>query len=84
MFYTVEFLQSSGFDDWKRFDAQYEEVLRSCEEAKLGVKRHLHRCDTIDEWKEHFGSKWLNFEKAKAKFDPKMILSPGQRIFNRY
>ncbi|KAI4387792.1 hypothetical protein MLD38_000195 [Melastoma candidum] len=82
VFYTVEFLQSSGFDDWQKFDAQYEEILRWCKEAKLGVKQHLHRCNTVDEWKDHFGSKWSNFERVKAKFDPRMILSPGQRIFN--
>ncbi|KAI4380361.1 hypothetical protein MLD38_006560 [Melastoma candidum] len=82
VFYTVGFLQSSGPDDWRDFDLQNEEVLRCCEESGMGAKQYLPKYDARDEWKKHFGSKLVNFQRAKAKFDPKTILSPGQRIFN--
>ncbi|KAI4376532.1 hypothetical protein MLD38_014282 [Melastoma candidum] len=82
LFYTVGFLQSSGPEDWRDIDLQNEELLRFCDEAQMGIKQYIPNYDTGEEWKKHFGSKWSSFQEAKSKFDPKMILSPGQGIFN--
>ncbi|KAA3457861.1 cytokinin dehydrogenase 3 [Gossypium australe] len=82
IFYTVGFLHSSGFDDWEAFDDQNKEILKFCEEAGIGVKQYLPHFTSKDEWVHHFGSKWETFQQRKFQFDPKMILSPGQRIFN--
>ncbi|KAM1178688.1 hypothetical protein ACFX13_018283 [Malus domestica] len=82
VFYTVGFLHSSGFDDWEAFEEQNEEILGFCDRAGLEVKQYLPHIKTQQGWINHFGSKWKAFLKKKALFDPKRILSPGQRIFN--
>lgn len=82
IFYAVGFLHSSGFDDWEAFDDQNKEILKFCDEAGIGVKTYLPHFTSKDEWVRHFGSKWETFQQRKFQFDPKMILSPGQRIFN--
>lgn len=82
VFYTVGFLYSSGFDDWEAFEEQNEEILGFCDRAGLEVKQYLPHIKTQQGWINHFGSKWKAFLKKKALFDPKRILSPGQRIFN--
>ncbi|XP_039160565.1 cytokinin dehydrogenase 3 [Eucalyptus grandis] len=82
VFYTVGFLHSSGFEDWQEFDLQNKEVLLFCENNGIKVKQYLPNYNTEREWMEHFGSKWRTFQESKAQFDPKMLLSPGQRIFN--
>ena len=33
------------------------------------------------DWKEHFGEEWRSLVKAKHRFDPHNILTPGQGIF---
>ncbi|XP_030530037.1 cytokinin dehydrogenase 3 [Rhodamnia argentea] len=83
VFYTVGFLHSSGFDDWQRFDLQNKELLSFCEDAGIEVKHYLPNFGNEQEWTRHFGSKWRTFCNRKTRFDPKMIFSPGQRIFNR-
>ncbi|XP_028751575.1 cytokinin dehydrogenase 3 [Neltuma alba] len=82
VFYTVGFLHSSGFEDWKEFDVQNRDILKFCEEAGIKVKQYLAHYTTQKEWANHFGAKWRNFQERKYQFDPRMILSPGQRIFN--
>ncbi|KAF7837896.1 cytokinin dehydrogenase 3-like [Senna tora] len=82
VFYTVGFLHSSGFDDWKAFDEQNKEILRFCEGAGIKVKQYLPHYTTQQDWANHFGTKWSSFQERKYHFDPRMILSPGQRIFN--
>ncbi|KAH9762995.1 cytokinin dehydrogenase 3 [Citrus sinensis] len=82
VFYTVGFLHSSGFDEWEAFDDQNKEILKFCENAGIKVKQYLPYHRNKEEWIKHFGSKWNTFAQRKAHFDPKMILSPGQRIFN--
>ncbi|KAF8034126.1 hypothetical protein BT93_C0413 [Corymbia citriodora subsp. variegata] len=83
VFYTVGFLHSSGFDDWEKFDLQNKELLRFCEDAGIELKHYLPSFGNEQQWTRHFGSKWRRFHQRKARFDPKMILSPGQRIFSR-
>jgi cytokinin dehydrogenase len=34
-----------------------------------------------DDWKQHYGSVWQTVEVAKAKFDPKNVLTPGHGMF---
>ncbi|XP_010026880.1 cytokinin dehydrogenase 3 [Eucalyptus grandis] len=80
VFYAVGFLHSSGFEDWQEFDLQNKEVLHFCEDN--GIKQYLPNYSTESDWIQHFGPKWRKFEENKAQFDPKMLLSPGQNIFN--
>ncbi|XP_062148850.1 cytokinin dehydrogenase 3-like [Alnus glutinosa] len=83
VFYTIGFLHSSGFDDWEALDAQNKEILLFCNNAGIEVKQYLPKYyKTKEEWKNHFGKKWRTFQERKSQFDPKMILSPGQRVFN--
>ncbi|XP_030543438.1 cytokinin dehydrogenase 3-like [Rhodamnia argentea] len=82
VFYAVGFLHSSGFEDWQEFDLQNKEVLLFCEDNGIKVKQYLPNYSTEREWMQHFGPKWRTFQESKAQFDPKMLLSPGQRIFN--
>ncbi|CAK8531951.1 unnamed protein product [Lathyrus sativus] len=83
IFYAVGFLHSSGFDNWKAFDAQNIEILKFCKDAEIKYKLYLPHYSTQEEWRNHFGpKKWKSFVQRKYQFDPRMILSPGQRIFN--
>ncbi|KAK2395593.1 cytokinin dehydrogenase [Trifolium repens] len=83
IFYAVGFLHSSGFDNWKAFDAQNKEILQFCNDAEIKYKLYLPHYNTQEEWTNHFGpKKWKTFLQRKNEFDPRMILSPGQRIFN--
>ncbi|XP_058727779.1 cytokinin dehydrogenase 3-like [Vicia villosa] len=83
IFYAVGFLHSSGFDNWKAFDAQNIEILKFCNDAEIKYKLYLPHYSTQEEWRNHFGpKKWKSFVQRKYEFDPRMILSPGQRIFN--
>ncbi|KAJ6993717.1 cytokinin dehydrogenase 3 [Populus alba] len=82
IFYTVGFLHSSGFNDWQAYDHQNKDILKFCDKAGIEIKQYLPRYSSNKEWINHFGSKWRNFRERKAQFDPKMMLSPGQRIFN--
>ncbi|KAI4344522.1 hypothetical protein L6164_011739 [Bauhinia variegata] len=81
VFYTVGFLHSSGFDNWEAFVAQNKKILQFCDNTGIKVKQYLPHYRTQEDWKNHFGSKWRSFQESKQKFDPRMILSPGQRIF---
>ncbi|XP_058729402.1 cytokinin dehydrogenase 3-like [Vicia villosa] len=82
VFYTVGFLHSGRFDDWKAYEAQNKEILKFCSDVGIKVKQYLPNHNTQEDWKNHFGGKWKNFLERKLQFDPRMILSPGQKIFN--
>ncbi|KAL4620338.1 hypothetical protein ACB092_06G146900 [Castanea dentata] len=82
VFYVVSMLHSSGFNKWEAYDNQNKEILQFCDDAGIKVKPYLGHYETQEDWINHFGSKWESFRARKALFDPKMILSPGQRIFN--
>ncbi|RVW66836.1 Cytokinin dehydrogenase 3 [Vitis vinifera] len=69
-------------DDWEPLENQNKEILKFCDKAGIKIKRYLSRYTTKEDWMNHFGPKWRTFEDRKAQFDPKMILSPGQQIFN--
>ncbi|XP_038879415.1 cytokinin dehydrogenase 2-like [Benincasa hispida] len=82
VFYAAAILFSSGFKDWETFDAHNRDILKFCEEAGIGVKQYLPHFETQKDWINHFGRKWSVFRQRKALFDPKKLLSPGQKIFN--
>lgn len=82
IFYAIGLLHSSGADDWKPLENQNKEILQFCDKAGIKIKLYLSRYTTKEDWMKHFGPKWKTFEDRKAQFDPKIILSPGQRIFN--
>ncbi|CAK9167060.1 unnamed protein product [Ilex paraguariensis] len=81
-FYCVGFLRSTGFNDWEVLDDQNKEILQVCEKSGIKMKQYLPHYKTKEGWMNHFGSKWNTFQDRKSQFDPKMILSPGQGIFN--
>ena len=81
-FYCVGLLQSGTLDDWKNLDDQNNELLEFCDKNGIEIKQYLPHHKTRQDWMNHFGSKWSTFQERKARFDPKMILSPGQKIFN--
>jgi FAD/FMN-containing dehydrogenase len=33
------------------------------------------------DWRQHYGSEWDDFKRAKRKYDPGNILNPGPGIF---
>ncbi len=35
------------------------------------------------DWRAHFGPQWARFARAKGRYDPRRILTPGQGIFAR-
>ncbi|KAG7030486.1 Cytokinin dehydrogenase 3, partial [Cucurbita argyrosperma subsp. argyrosperma] len=82
VFYTIGFLHSSGFDERKLFDEQNEEIIEFCTKSGIQIKQYLPHYNTQTQWIHHFGSKWPTFRQRKIKFDPKLILSPGHKIFN--
>ncbi|XP_048567717.1 cytokinin dehydrogenase 2-like [Triticum urartu] len=90
VFYTVGILRSSvpastdgGRQLLRRLEEQNEEILRFCEETGIPCVQYLPYYADQDGWeKKHFGlAKWARFVDRKRKYDPKAILSRGQRIF---
>lgn len=80
-FYCVGLLHSGGADNWEALDAQNREILEFCDSGIM-IKQYLPHYSTKEDWMNHFGEKWKNFQDKKFKYDPKMILAPGQRIFH--
>ncbi|CAA0834974.1 Cytokinin dehydrogenase 3 [Striga hermonthica] len=82
IFYTLGLLSSCGPHEVEGFQKLNEEIIDFCEKCDINIKQYLPSYSSKEDWKKHFGSKWDIFQERKAKFDPNMILSPGQRIFN--
>ncbi|XP_010254443.1 PREDICTED: cytokinin dehydrogenase 3-like [Nelumbo nucifera] len=82
IFYHLALLRSSGIHDLEFFQRQNREILEFCDKAGIEIKQYLPHHESKAEWIKHFGPKWNTFKARKAMFDPKAILSPGQRIFN--
>ena len=38
---------------------------------------------TRGDWIQHFGDAWPDLARARRRYDPAGILTPGQRIFDR-
>ncbi|XAR67157.1 Cytokinin dehydrogenase [Bertholletia excelsa] len=83
-FYSIGLLVSGGESDWELLESQNKQILEFCSKAGIRAKQYLPHYRTKEEWMNHFGSKWETFQQRKRQFDPKMILSPGQRIFNSW
>lgn len=81
IFYTTSFLHTSGIDNWQVYEDQNQAVIKFCEGAGIKIVKYLADYTTIEEWIKHFGSKWTTFRERKVQYDPKNILSPGQKIF---
>ena len=49
----------------------------------LGGTRYPHGAApfTKQDWQNHYGSVWPQFQAWKKKFDPSGILTPGPEIF---
>ncbi|XP_057469506.1 cytokinin dehydrogenase 5 [Actinidia eriantha] len=60
---------------------QNRQILRFCDEAGINVKQYLPHYTSDEEWMDHFGDKWALFHQRKIEFDPRRILTTGQRIF---
>ncbi|KAJ7567676.1 hypothetical protein O6H91_01G001900 [Diphasiastrum complanatum] len=58
-------------------------TLKYCDSNRITYKQYLPNYSTHGEWIQHFGEFWPRFVDRKLKYDPKAILSPGQRIFSR-
>lgn len=82
VFYAIGILHSSSFDEWEAFDTVNKKILEFCRVAGIVIKQYLPHYETELDWRNHFGSKWENFKLRKLQFDPKKILSPGQKIFS--
>ncbi|KAI6688797.1 hypothetical protein NL676_025625 [Syzygium grande] len=89
VFYLVALLRSAavggGGDASRRLEHladQNRRILKFCRDEAIEVKQYLPHHATREEWADHFGDeRWARFHRNKMEFDPKRILSTGQRIF---
>lgn len=86
VFYLVALLRSALEDGDKTQKLDYltdqnRRILKFCREQGIPVKQYLPHYTATEDWKDHFGEKWERFRENKMEFDPKHILSTGQRIF---
>ncbi|PIN02728.1 Proteins containing the FAD binding domain [Handroanthus impetiginosus] len=82
IFYGLGLLHTSRPDEYQIYDKFNNDILEFCEKAGIEVKQYLPHYTSKADWIKHYGSKWGIIQQRKAMFDPKKILSPGQRIFN--
>ncbi|CAN1750218.1 Cytokinin dehydrogenase 3, partial [Linum perenne] len=82
VFYAFSLLSETNTDDLQKHFDQNAAVLEYCEKTGIKISQYLPSYSTQQAWIEHFGPKWATFLERKAQFDPKFILSPGQKIFN--
>lgn len=81
VFYTLGLLHTTKRSESDVFDDLNNEILEFCDKNGIKIKQYLPYYESKEDWMKHYGSKWNTFQERKAKFDPRMILSPGQRIF---
>lgn len=82
VFYTLGLLHTSLPEDAQIYDNFNNRVLQFCKENGIQVKQYFPHYESKQGWMKHYGPKWEVMKQRKSMFDPKMILSPGQRIFN--
>lgn len=63
---------------------QNQEIIQTCVRSGFDFKLYLPHYNTEDDWKQHFGDRWLWFVEMKSRYDPMAILAPGQKIFTRH
>ncbi|KAG0621417.1 hypothetical protein M758_3G018300 [Ceratodon purpureus] len=86
IFYLVAFLRISFPASGPLLSsliAENDKIMEVCHNAKLGCKMYLPEYEDLDSWKLHFGERWEAFARRKHKYDPDLILAPGQNIFPR-
>ncbi|KAJ3686520.1 hypothetical protein LUZ61_015684 [Rhynchospora tenuis] len=81
VFYVVSLLWSAVANDTKTLVDLNNQVFNICENYNLGCKKYLPHFTNQEDWKKQFGNKWTTFVSRKKKYDPKALLSPGQKIF---
>ncbi|CAK9148224.1 unnamed protein product [Ilex paraguariensis] len=86
VFYVVSFLRSALENGGEAQKLEYltnqnRLILRFCYEARINIKQYLPHYTTQQEWMDHFGDKWAQFQQSKMEFDPRRILATGQQIF---
>ncbi|PKU82386.1 cytokinin dehydrogenase 6 [Dendrobium catenatum] len=81
VFYSIGILLSSEMNDLEHLENQNAEILKFCDQQGLNYKQYLPHYTSMEDWKKHFGKKWGRFVEMKSRYDPKAILSPGQKIF---
>ncbi|KAL7095966.1 hypothetical protein ACP275_10G055900 [Erythranthe tilingii] len=81
IFYTLGLLHSCGAQEAGIYEELNKEIIKFCEENEINIKQYLPHYKSKEDWMKHFGRKWNTFQEMKTKFDPRLILSPGQRIF---
>ncbi|KAK6139626.1 hypothetical protein DH2020_026633 [Rehmannia glutinosa] len=84
IFYMLALLHSCPPNQYHILDELNNEIVRLCEKAGIKTKQYLASYESQQEWINNYGSKWKTIRERKEKFDPKRILSPGQRIFNSF
>ncbi|KAJ7537850.1 hypothetical protein O6H91_11G024400 [Diphasiastrum complanatum] len=62
---------------------QNSKILYFCRTKSIEYKQYLPHYVNQDEWRTHFDRLWPRFRERKLRYDPKAILSPGQRFFWR-
>ncbi|CAL9095368.1 unnamed protein product [Musa textilis] len=81
IFYSIGLLRSAIMGDWEHLDDKNDEILRFCHREGIQYKQYLPHYTAQTDWMKHFGLKWNVFVELKRRYDPKLLLSPGQRIF---
>uniref|UniRef100_A0A804J851 cytokinin dehydrogenase n=1 Tax=Musa acuminata subsp. malaccensis TaxID=214687 RepID=A0A804J851_MUSAM len=81
IFYSIGLLRSAIMGDWEHLDDQNDEILRFCHREGIEYKQYLPHYTAQTDWMKHFGLKWNVFVDLKRRYDPKLVLSPGHRIF---
>ncbi|KAL1563321.1 Cytokinin dehydrogenase [Salvia divinorum] len=81
IFYTLGLLHSTKRSESHVFENLNKQILEVCQRKGIRIKQYLPHYEYKEDWVQHYGSKWTTFQERKAKYDPRMILSPGQRIF---
>ncbi|CAL9125873.1 unnamed protein product [Musa acuminata var. zebrina] len=81
VFYSIGLLRSAITDDWQDLDNQNDDILGFCHREGIQFKQYMPHYASQRDWKNHFGRKWDTFVEMKRRYDPKALLSPGQRIF---
>ncbi|XP_010535754.1 PREDICTED: cytokinin dehydrogenase 7-like [Tarenaya hassleriana] len=62
---------------------QNREIVHWCVSNGIDFKLYLPHYKSQEDWFRHFGNRWSRFVDRKSRFDPRAILSPGQKIFKR-
>ncbi|XP_061339041.1 cytokinin dehydrogenase 1-like [Gastrolobium bilobum] len=88
VFYLVAFLSSAvpfstGADSLEYILTRNKRILDFCTNAQLRVKQYLPHYSTVEEWQNHFGSRWEALVERKTAYDPLALLAPGHRIFQK-